>query len=198
MIIRFTIGPFKRKAWDSNPHDPQVARFSKPARQAVSGYLPNCQWTHRESNPDCQSAELESSRWTMSPCFCSGPDGNRTHHTDLARISRLPWYMPARVSEVRPGLEPDLPPYHGGVLPQHLQTIIFSDPGQNRTAVLLGVIQASSPLDHGIMFQVTEAGVEPADSQDLGLFALPVCVLGHESVAGPGVAHRQSRLMRPE
>ena len=26
----------------------------------------------------------------------SGPDGNRTHHTDLARINRPPWYMPAR------------------------------------------------------------------------------------------------------
>ena len=26
-----------------------------------------CQWTHRESNPDFQSAELVSSRWTMSP-----------------------------------------------------------------------------------------------------------------------------------
>ena len=30
----------KRKAWDLNPHDPKVARFSKPARRAVSGYLP--------------------------------------------------------------------------------------------------------------------------------------------------------------
>ena len=30
----------QRKAWDSNPHDPQVARFSKPARQPLSGYLP--------------------------------------------------------------------------------------------------------------------------------------------------------------
>ena len=64
----------KRKAWDLNPHDPcGVARFSKPARRAVSGYLPyvfKCQWTHRESNPDFQSAELVSSRWTMSPlCF---------------------------------------------------------------------------------------------------------------------------------
>ena len=60
----------KRKAWDLNPHDPKVARFSKPARRAVSGCLPYVfkrQWTHRESNPDFQSAELVSSRWTMSP-----------------------------------------------------------------------------------------------------------------------------------
>jgi hypothetical protein len=39
-----------------------------------------------------------------------------------------------------------------------------SDPGWNRTITLLGVIQASSPLDHGIM-SVTEAGVEPAQPE---------------------------------
>ena len=72
MIIHFTIGattvifPARRKAWDLNPHDPKVARFSKPARQTVSGYLP-FQWSHRESNPDCQPAALVSSRWTMAP-----------------------------------------------------------------------------------------------------------------------------------
>jgi hypothetical protein len=31
------------------------------------------------------------------------------------------------IQEVRPGIEPSLPPYHGGVLPKHLQTM--SDPG---------------------------------------------------------------------
>ena len=31
----------KRKARDSNPHGPKTARFSKPARQALSGYLPS-------------------------------------------------------------------------------------------------------------------------------------------------------------
>jgi hypothetical protein len=70
--VHFTIEPFhnhqhKRKAWDLNPHDPcRVARFSKPARRTVSGYLP-FQWSHRELNPDFQSAELVSSRWTMTP-----------------------------------------------------------------------------------------------------------------------------------
>ena len=44
----------------------------------------------------------------------------------------------------------------------------FSDPGWNRTITLLGVIQASSPLDHGIMLSVTEAGVEPAKSPGSG------------------------------
>ena len=37
--FRFTIEP-KRKAWDLNPHGGEAARFSKPARRAVSGYLP--------------------------------------------------------------------------------------------------------------------------------------------------------------
>ena len=60
--------------------------------------------------------------------------------------------MPARSSEVRPGIEPGLRPYHGRVLPKHLQTILFSasDPGWNRTSTFLHVTQASSPLDHGI------------------------------------------------
>ena len=38
--VRFTIGATKRKAWDLNPHGLVAARFSKPARQTVSGYLP--------------------------------------------------------------------------------------------------------------------------------------------------------------
>ena len=43
--FRFTIRPVnKRKARESNPQGPEAARFSKPARQAVSGYLP-FQWT---------------------------------------------------------------------------------------------------------------------------------------------------------
>src|SRR5262249_15562868 len=35
-----------------------------------------------------------------------------------------PWYMRPRIvkPEVRPGLEPGLPPYQRGVPPQHLQT----------------------------------------------------------------------------
>ncbi len=32
-----------------------------------------CQWSHRELNPDFQSAELVSSRWTMAPSVVSFP-----------------------------------------------------------------------------------------------------------------------------
>ncbi len=78
----------KRKAWDLNPYGPKAARFSKPARQTVSGYLPgeavgrrlktvgrNCpatacclqspgsqKWSAGESNPDCLVASQVSSR----------------------------------------------------------------------------------------------------------------------------------------
>ena len=40
--VRFTIEPFanKRKARESNPHHPKVARVSSAARQTVSGCLP--------------------------------------------------------------------------------------------------------------------------------------------------------------
>lgn len=61
---------FKRKARDPNPHDQLAARFSKPARQTLSGYLPY-QWTYRESNPDDRHAIAVSSRCTMSPLLLS-------------------------------------------------------------------------------------------------------------------------------
>ena len=60
--------------------------------------------------------------------------------------------------------------------PKHLQTkVIESDPGWNRTSSFLHVTQAPLPLDHGIM-SVIRVGIEPTESQVLGLFALPVCV----------------------
>ncbi len=81
------------------------------------------QWTAGESNPDCLGANQASSRWT------SGPP----------------------MEKVRPGVEPGLRPYHGRVLPEHLQTNFKSDRGWNRTIDLLVVTQASSPLDHAII-----------------------------------------------
>ena len=91
--FRFTIEPM-RKAWDLNPHGGEAARFSKPARRAVSGYLPysvdpprielgfpprqggvvplDHEPIHRsgpagESNPDLLGANEASSRWTSRP-----------------------------------------------------------------------------------------------------------------------------------
>ena len=42
--------------------------------------------------------------------------------------------------------------------------VVTSDPGWNRTSTFLDVGQASSPLDHGIVFSVTRVGVEPTKS----------------------------------
>jgi hypothetical protein len=48
------------------------------------------------------------------------------------------------VREVRPGIEPGLPPYHGGVLPKHLQTKVIPDgiepsfPGRQPSVVAVG------------------------------------------------------------
>ena len=148
------------------------------------------QWTHRESNSDFRHARAVSSRWTMGPFHSVDRPGNRTpissvqtRHLSVGRAAHV-------LSEVRLGIKPSLPLYQSGVQPQHLQTKMFSirsDPGWNRTITFLDVAQASSPLDHGIEMSVTEVGVEPTQSQVLGLLALPVCVPG-QSVAGPGVA----------
>ena len=120
----------KRKAWDLNPHDPvRVARFSKPARRAVSGYLPSyrvdplgveprfpacragvvpldhepLKWSVGESNPDYLGASQASSRWTNAPLFCC--------------------------REVRPVIEPSPRPYQRRVRPQHLQTVVVIPDG---------------------------------------------------------------------
>jgi hypothetical protein len=70
----------QRKVRESNPHGRLSAPwFSKPARRAVSGYLP-----------------------------FSGDGGNRTHPSLLARQSRRPWYMrpQSRPPVAEAGFEP--------------------------------------------------------------------------------------------
>jgi hypothetical protein len=90
----------------------------------------------------------------------------------------------------RRGVEPRLPGCKPSVLPLNEQPVCFersvrgsnpvpllttevccrntyrpsSDPGWTRTIVFLAVDQASSPLDHGILFVVTEVGIEPTES----------------------------------
>src|ERR1043166_8416523 len=69
--------------------------LSRAARPTVSGYLP----------------------------YFSGPPGSRTPISCLQGRC-LPLGPAARLihQEVRPGIEPGLPPYREGVLPKHLQT----------------------------------------------------------------------------
>jgi hypothetical protein len=150
-----------------NPHGGEAARFSKPARRAVSGYLPYSVDPPRielgfpprqggvvpldhepisfsgpagESNPDLLVAGQASSRWTSRPCSVRGPSGNRTR----------PSALPRRCAAAAPTDQKS----------EH-----YSDPGWNRTITFLDVGQVSSPLDHGIKLSVTEVGVEPTKSR---------------------------------
>ena len=84
----------------------------------------------------------------LSSSSHSGPDGSRTHRTDLARVSRLQRHA-------GPQLERSVRESNPVLL---LTTEVCfrstyrpsSDPGWNRTIVFLAVDQASLPLDHGI------------------------------------------------
>ena len=149
-MISISPSSHQRKAWDSNPHDPKVARFSKPARRAVSGYLPYSsfiEWSHRELNPDFRNAIAVSSRWTMTP---SVERRGIEPRLPGCKPSVFPLDQRPVSLEVRPGIEPGLRPYHRRVQPEHLQTKHQSDRGWNRTIDLLVVTQASLPLDHAI------------------------------------------------
>ena len=92
MIVRFTIeahAPFTSGRQGIRTLIPTSEnRLSRAARPTVSGYLP-FQWTHRESNPDSQTASLMSSRWTMSPSFSVDQPGSRTPISWL-QARRLP------------------------------------------------------------------------------------------------------------
>ena len=87
------------------------------------------------------------------------------------------------------------------MLPKHLQTISSdSDPGWSRTITFLVVTQASLPLDHGIVFSVTEVGLEPTGTRlstsPLCQFAYPVVRRVRES--HPAVQAYETRLsLRP-
>src|SRR6266852_6825681 len=110
MILRFTIGASGRQG-SRTLISGLENRLSRAARPTISGYLP--EWTHRESNPDFQSAELVSSRWTMSPC--SQGSGDRTHVLQLPRLADHRFPIPCSVD--RRGVEPRFPGCKSGVFP---------------------------------------------------------------------------------
>ena len=153
------------------------------------------EWSQRESNPDCQHAMLESSRWTMTPCC---------HQVDRRGVEpRLPGCKPgvfpldqqpvsSSLQEVRPGIEPGLPPYHSGVPPKHLQTLLAS------AQVTPDGVEPSSPACHAGVVAVgprsrivSDRGgsrthkVTRLSTSSLCLFAYPAMLL---ELAGPGVA----------
>ena len=96
----------QRKVWDSNPHDPRVARFSKPARPTLSGYLP--------SSLGCQVDRMGVEPIAPTLQELVAPNGMPAH-----------LFFNFKSREVRPGIEPGLLPYHGSVRPKHLQTMLL-------------------------------------------------------------------------
>src|SRR3954451_18802594 len=111
----------ERKARDLNPHGREAARFSKPARQTVSGYPPyrvDIEWTRRESNPHYQHARLASSRWTTGPLVGQWRRWESSPSQSACKADSPPRYMrPQDGAEVQPGVDPGPPPYQGGVPP---------------------------------------------------------------------------------
>ena len=125
-------------------------RVSSAARQTGIRLPSIFQWTRRELNPDLQPAALASSRWTTSPIY----------------------------REVRPGVEPGLPPYRGGVPPKHLQTMIPD-----------GVEPSLSWLSPRCLRRWTTGSSDRSGSRThrheaLDLVALPICVPGRGGSGG--------------
>jgi hypothetical protein len=153
----------KRKVGDSNPHDPKVARFSGPARRAISDYLPLISVDPPRvelGSPPRQSGvfpldhEPEVDRMGIEPTTPTlqgsvAPDGMQAQYVERSVRELNPVFRPTKAACCRNTYRPCAP----------------SDPGWNRTTVLLVVTQASLPLDHGIVLSVTEAGFEPAKSR---------------------------------
>ena len=126
------------------------------------------------------------------PVRLSGPDGNRTQRTDLAKVSRLLGTCQPICREVRPGIEPGLRPYHGRVRPQHLQTIRYQ-------VIADGVEPSLSWMSARCLNRWTTRSSDQGGSRThkyeaLDLAAFPICVPSH---GGFGGRPRRSRLMRP-
>ena len=149
-----------------NPHGGEAARFSKPARRAVSGYLPyqvdpprielgspprqggvfpldhepvRFQWTAWESNPSHRPCKGQSPPTACRPVCCFERSVRESN--------------PVSVLTTDVCCRNTYRPFHS------------SDPGWNRTSTFLHVTQASLPLDHGIVVsRVIRVGVEPTKS----------------------------------
>ena len=118
----------KRKAWDLNPHPREGARFSKPARLTISDYLPY------SSGPPGNRTPIA---WVQTRCLPFGPAARifKRSVPELNRVFLLTEEVCCR-NTYRPS----------------------SDPGWSRTITFLVVTQASLPLDHGIVFLVSDRG----------------------------------------
>ena len=127
--FRFTIGPARRKARESNPHVPRANRglAIRPGKPYPATFR-SFQWTHPELNSGSPPRQGGVFPLDHEPVFSSGPPRSRTPITwvqaKCPAVERA-----ARLREVRPGIEPDPRPYQGRVLPKHLQTVVSVIPG---------------------------------------------------------------------
>ncbi len=104
----------------------QPTKVNQPARgKETQKEMQVSQIFRRKQSQEGNAGRRQSLRPTagVQPAENAGDErAVPTHHTDLARISRLHRHS-GPVAEVRPGVEPDPRPYHERVLPKHLQTI---------------------------------------------------------------------------
>ncbi len=96
MIIRFTIEACARnrsraegKGFEPSSRQAGTALAERPGQPYPATF--HSQWTHRESNPDFQTASLMSSLWTMSPLLFSGPAGESNPDLLVASQASFRW-----------------------------------------------------------------------------------------------------------
>ena len=130
---------------------------SKRGMMSVSP--PGRQWTAGDLHPDFRHAKPASSCWTSSPIRAVETVGIEPTAACLQdNLAALGTCAPT--TKVRPGIEPGLPPYHGGVPPQHLQT----DRAERRTSAgdnRLGAPACLYRRPRTLRPTVAEVGIEP-------------------------------------
>ncbi len=135
-MISVSPSSYKRKARDLNPHDPKVARFSRPARRAVSGYLPYSFHRVESRGIEPRFPPCHSGVFPLDHDPVSGAPGNRTPIT----------WVQAKCLPVRPASR------------------ISRGPSGNRTRSpsLPQTCAARTPTDH--LLKVIADGIEPSIS----------------------------------
>ena len=181
----------QRKARDSNPHGPcgePHGLANRPGQPYPATF--RIQWTHRESNPDLQPAELVSSRWTMSP-FSSVDRRGVEPRSPGCKPGIFPLDQHAHVIRQRSvrELNPVFRPYQGRRAAETpTDQLSSSDPGWTRTIVSWMSARRLRRWTTGSV--VSDRGgsrthkITRLSTWSLCQFAYPVML----QVAGPGVA----------
>ena len=128
----------------------------------------------------------------------SGPPGSRTPISCVQGRRRSVGPAAQFPAKVCPRVELGPPPYHGGVRPEHLQTVALREsivpegfepplPLCKRGVVAIGPRDGKSS---------SRGGIRTHRHQPLELAALPVCLPGHRCIAGLGVEPQRVEFMR--